>query len=115
MPMFSYRRPRACWVGRPAVVVDVQIGTISVRWEYDARQSGLPALAERARAPGRNTDGQARSREQRGDPGPAYRPSPVDAGSPEAVTIGGGEACVLSGGNGATGRWAQLTAGGRSR
>ena len=101
-PLFQYLDPGVPVPSDLRSFLQVQMGTNSVRWEWDpGSQSYLRAQGGR---PHELTDGRANANNVVVMV-TAYRPSSVDARSPEAITVGSGIAFVLTGGSYQVGVW----------
>ena len=104
VPIFEYTEMGAEIPGTPVSGVDVLVGHVNVRWDYDAEQ-GLFLRSQRGNAHD-TTTGQASTNNVvvilTG-----YGTSPF--GGPEAVTIGEGQAIVYSRGRKIEGTWSRAT------
>ena len=89
-PIFQYLLPGTNRpAGAPVSAVDIGIGSVSVRWDYDAAQSLF--LRTQNGDPHQLTDGQVSTNNVR-RAGRALPASAADSNSPEAQTIGSGPA-----------------------
>lgn len=104
-PLFEYLEPGEAPLGVDAAFVDVHVGTIPVRWDWDPA-TGTYLRTESGRAHNLG-DGSRVTTNNVVVIVNEYRPTPWNAKSPEAISVGGGEAIVFTGGKVITGTWAR--------
>ena len=104
---FVYLLPEEEFVGEEVATIDVNVGFVRVRWDWDDA-SGTWSRSQLDTPHIDSTHGQIASTNVVVMSVP-YGRSAIDASSPEALTVGAGDAWVFSDGQLVEGEWSRLS------